>query len=169
MRMKLCGRSWMSGWRKTANNKMITQQQFINNAISYVGLREIDGPESNPLLLAIIQKYITTATDDSKVAWCSVFLMFLCDELGVDSRGATAAARSWLDVGKPIEREKVRQGDIVVFWRESKRSWKGHAGIFWGYNLDGYVLTISGNDSNGVTFRAFSPKRVLGYRRILAT
>jgi hypothetical protein len=36
-------------------------------------------------------------------------------------------------------------GDIVVFWRESPQSWKGHVGIFTGISFDknGFIVLVA--------------------------
>ena len=55
-----------------------------------------------------------------------------------DSGGQTKApegytmARSWLKFGKPVSRAMMRPGDVIVFWRGSRRGTSGHIGIFIG-------------------------------------
>jgi hypothetical protein len=57
------------------------------------------------------------------------------------------------------------QGDIVVFWRESIKSWKGHVG-FYIREKDGWIYTLGGNQANQVKISAYPKSRVLSYRRL---
>jgi peptidoglycan hydrolase-like protein with peptidoglycan-binding domain len=58
-------------------------------------------------------------------------------------------------------------GDVVVYWRESINSWKGHVGIFMGFSKDGsLVYTLGGNQGNAVSISAYKADEVLGFRRL---
>jgi peptidoglycan hydrolase-like protein with peptidoglycan-binding domain len=68
-------------------------------------------------------------------------------------------------VGKPVANPKP--GDIVVFWRESPQSWKGHVGFFMGFNQDGSkVFSLGGNQGDSVSIKAYDAGKVLGFRRV---
>ena len=134
-------------------------------AMGYVGVTEKKGPDYHEWIFAIMQKYLPGITDDGAAAWCSMFVRQLCSELGVEPE-VTNAARSWLKVGTAVPLSAIQPGDIPVFWRESKSSWKGHVGVFQSMNWDGDLVITSGNDRNAVTCRAFSPRRLLGIRRL---
>jgi uncharacterized protein (TIGR02594 family) len=72
-------------------------------------------------------------------------------------------ARSWLNIGQ--NNPFPQRGDIVVFWRESPASWKGHVGVFVGYSSDrNQVYCLGGNQANQVNISAYSADRVLGFR-----
>lgn len=80
-------------------------------------------------------------------------------------RSGAMNARSWLLVGEEIVDPKL--GDIVVFWRESLESWKGHVGIFIGFSEDKRrVFCLGGNQRNKVCILPYDAERVLGYRRL---
>ena len=64
---------------------------------------------------------------DDETAWCSAFANWVCKKAGA-ARSGKLNARSWLKVG--IQTHHPQKGDIVVFWRESPQSWKGHVAFF---------------------------------------
>ncbi len=39
-------------------------------------------------------------------------------------------SKKWLNLGVDAPLEKAKPGDIVIFWRESPESWKGHVTLF---------------------------------------
>ncbi len=52
-----------------------------------------------------------------------------------------------LVLGLPIDIPEF--GDVVVFWRERRDSWKGHVGFFHGFSQDGTrVYCLGGNQGN---------------------
>ena len=123
----------------------------------------MDGIESDPEILEWIREYFPGITDDSEVAWCSIFMNHVADLAGLERTGK-ATARSWLDVG--IEIDQPKTGDVVIFWRESINSWKGHVGIYINDRGDGRIRVLGGNQSNAVNIRSYSKGQVLGYRRL---
>ena len=64
---------------------------------------------------------------------------------------------------KIVALEKPRPGCIVVFWRESLDSWKGHVGFYVGDDVD-RVLILGGNQNNSVNISSYSKDKILGYR-----
>ncbi|WP_421873425.1 peptidoglycan-binding protein [Marinoscillum sp.] len=58
-------------------------------------------------------------------------------------------------------------GDVVVFWRESIESYKGHVGLFLGYSIDqSRIYCLGGNQGNQVSISAQPANRLLGFRRL---
>ncbi len=79
-----------------------------------------------------------------------------------------ANARSWLHVGVSVV--DPEPGDVVIFWRESPNSYKGHVGIFMGYSQDKTrIYTLGGNQGNMVSQSAYSASQLLGFRRLRPT
>ena len=70
-----------------------------------------------------------------------------------------------LKLGEEVKEPK--KGDIVVFWRESKNSWKGHVGFFKEFTAHGQVVCLGGNQNNSVCYRTYSADRVLSFRRVV--
>lgn len=132
-------------------------------AAKYLGEREIPGKKNNPLIVSWTRRVLSWATND-EISWCSTFLRAVLEDAGFDVSGANAAARSWLNVGERVEEPQV--GDIVVLWRVSRSSWKGHVGVFVARNERGLWL-LGGNQSNTVSVAAYPEYRVLSYRRVI--
>jgi uncharacterized protein (TIGR02594 family) len=127
-------------------------------ALADLGTHEIDGRGSNPKIEAYFDfTDYGHATDD--VPWCSAFqnaCMFRSGYAGTRS----ALARSWLTWGIAI-RNPV-PGCIVVFSRVGSPG-SGHVAQFLGWNDDGSMRVIGGNQSDAVTIMNTS-KEPLAYR-----
>jgi uncharacterized protein (TIGR02594 family) len=123
------------------------------------GVAEVPGPGSNPRVL----EYLHTVGlgRDDETAWCSAFTNWCHEQAGITGTGK-GNARSWLSWGgKP---DSPCLGDVVVLWRGSRDGWQGHVG-FWVGGSGGAVLILGGNQGDRVSIAAYSPERVLGYRR----
>ena len=101
--------------------------------------------------------------NDEKWAWCSAFLIGIFNELGYDI-AADLSARSWLQIGDKVACPEV--GDIVVFWRESPKSWKGHVGVYLG-RRGRFLVVLGGNQSGKVSVQLFSNTMLLGFRSMM--
>lgn len=134
--------------------------------LKYQPLEEVKGNLSNPKLLEIIKRYVPDATDDSKISWCSLILIQALSENGYDIKGASLAARSWLNVGEQTN-EPIPKDSIVVLWRNRIKSWEGHVGIYAGKgSKPNTILVYGGNQNDKIGYAEFSTARVLGYRHI---
>lgn len=97
---------------------------------------------------------------DDKASWCSSFIHWCFGQCGVTGTGS-ALARSWLDWGQALERPAP--GCVVVLWRESPESWKGHVGYY--LRDDGQdVVLLGGNQLGAVREHRYSRTTVLAYR-----
>lgn len=130
----------------------------------FVGVKETPGAASTPIVLAMLQLDGDWPKDDS-VPWCSGFCNWIAWLLRLP-RSKSLAARSWLDVGRPIQLDDAQpQNDVVILSRDGG----GHVGFFAGLEgpRDGRrVLILGGNQSDAVTVSAFPIERVLGVRRL---
>ena len=99
-----------------------------------------------------------------KSDWCGVFIGALL--AGIDHELPTnpQVARSYLKIGKPIDKPKI--GDLVVFWRFSPSDWRGHVGIYIREDDTG-VFCLGGNQKGKVQITRYNKDRILGYRRII--
>ena len=138
----------------------------------FVGLKEVSGPMSNPLVLGMLQ-LDTSWVQNDETAWCSAFTNFICHVLGLP-RSRSLAARSWLMVGQSIALTDARPGfDVVVLSRgklpqpdASVLQAPGHVGFFAGQDATSVQL-LAGNQGNGVTVASFPKSRILSIRRLL--
>jgi len=136
----------------------------IELAFSQYGIKEISGSQDNP---EVIKYFDDLGFDGSalkdETAWCSAFANWVCMHSGLDCSGQLNA-RSWMNVG--VKATEPKLGDIVVFWRESPSSWKGHVAFYVNSNED-YIYVLGGNQSNQVKISAYPRHRLLTYRRLL--
>jgi len=136
---------------------------LINTALSQYGIKEIEGSQDNPEVL----KYFDAMGLDGKqlkdeTSWCSAFVNWVAIQSGVD-RSNKLTARSWLNVGNHVDEPII--GDVVIFWRESKDSWKGHVAFFI-RATDNFIYVLGGNQSNEVKIAAYHKEQLLQYRRL---
>lgn len=130
----------------------------------FVGVKEIPGAESNSAVLAML-RLDAQWPDNDEVPWCSAFVNYVAWLLRLP-RSKALNARSWLNVGQPINLQDAEPGlDVVVLWRGSADSAQGHVGFFAG--LDGErVLLLGGNQGDAVCVAGFDKARVIGVRRL---
>ncbi|WP_299519819.1 TIGR02594 family protein [Winogradskyella sp.] len=136
---------------------------LINKALSEYGVKEIVGSKDNRRIL----KYFNDLGFDGEklkdeTAWCSAFANWVAKTSGYEYSGKLNA-RSWLSIGESVVNPEV--GDIVVFWRESPLSWKGHVAFFI-KATKGYVYVLGGNQGNKVCIKAYPKNRVLDYKKL---
>lgn len=137
---------------------------ILIKAISQLGTKEISGPEDNPQIVQYAKETGIKGIDNDDIAWCSTFVNWCAKKTKLAYTGLPNA-RSWLGVG--ITPEHPEPGDVVIFWRESVLSWKGHVGIFMGFNHDASrVFCLGGNQGDTVSITDYDVNKVLGYRRL---
>ena len=136
---------------------------ILEVALSQYGITEIKGSDHNPEVMKYYHDIGHTWVDDDETPWCSAFANWVAMK-SMSIRPNKLNARSWLDVGLPTD--TPAPGDIVVFWRDKKDSWKGHVGFFVRMNDDA-VWCLGGNQGIGqVNIRPYARSRVLGFRKI---
>jgi uncharacterized protein (TIGR02594 family) len=106
------------------------------------------------------------------VPWCSSFVNAICWMLRLP-RSKSAAARSWLLVGRAVPLHDAQVGDVVILRRGGNTQGPeviaapGHVGLFAGADLTrGVVHVLGGNQSDGVSVAGFKAVDVLGVRRL---
>ena len=113
-----------------------------------------------------ISSFIRRATgkkiDPSQTPWCAAFVEGVLASKGQSGTGSWMA-RSYLNYGEGTSDPK--QGDLVVLKRGSDPN-KGHVGFFAGYDENGNVKVLGGNQGNKVSVSSFSADDVLGFRKI---
>lgn len=136
---------------------------MIKEAAKYYGLKEIPGVQHNDQILKFFKETGNGKIRTDEDAWCSVFVSFCAKQNGfVFTKKATA--KSWMEVGKEVK--NPLPGDVVIFWRDDKNSWKGHAAIYIGHDENGDVICIGGNQDDEVNIGYYSGDHVVGYRRL---
>jgi uncharacterized protein (TIGR02594 family) len=130
--------------------------------LSRYGLTEVNGPQSHPDIIKMGQELGIEIEDDSTFSWCSILLCYYAKKLSYEQPNSPAA-RSWLKM--PLVVLKPTLGDVVVLWRESPSSWKGHVGLFINWDKD-FVWLLGGNQNNQINISKFTRSRILGIRQM---
>jgi len=140
---------------------MSKKTELFNKAMSYYGLKEtIDGVYNQEVMN--ILNNVSDLQIKKNLPWCAAFVNHILKECGYNySRELTA--RNLLKIGRSVKEPKL--GDIVVLWRGSKDSWRGHTGFFVS-EVGNVIYILGGNQSNMVCIKAYSKKQLLSYRSI---
>jgi uncharacterized protein (TIGR02594 family) len=136
---------------------------LFHEAFKYYGLEEItSATEHNEKILLMFKEIGHKWVQADEVSWCSAFINYLCKRKDYERSGGLDA-RSWLRVG--IDLDKPELGCIVVLWRESISSWKGHVGFYINED-DRYIYVLGGNQLNSVCIWRYPKERLLSYRKL---
>jgi uncharacterized protein (TIGR02594 family) len=127
-------------------------------ATGEIGVREYPGPADNP---RVVEYHGTTSlrASDDEVPWCSAFANWCLRQASLRGSGS-AAARSWLQWGVPLDRP--RPGCVVVL-RRGTDPVQGHVGFFVRSRGATFDL-LGGNQGNQVCIAPYATSRVIGYR-----
>ncbi|MBL4591246.1 MAG: TIGR02594 family protein, partial [Phycisphaerales bacterium] len=101
--------------------------------------------------------------DPRKIAWCGAFVQ-TCIRLTVpdeDTPDNPLGARNWARFGVGLKQPAL--GAVLVFWRGSRKGWKGHVGFYAGEDATTYHA-LGGNQSNAVTISRVRKNRLLAIR-----
>ena len=136
----------------------------ISIGLSQYGVTETLGELHNNIILNYFKEIGLAWVTTDETAWCSAFANWVALKSCKEQSGALTA-RSWLKVGSKTTAPK--QGDIVVFWRDNKHSWKGHVGFFIRYSQDKkHIYCLGGNQNNQVNIKPYPSYRLLGFRKL---
>lgn len=136
------------------------------------GIREIVGPSSHHQIRAWIkrceQEYPTDIPiDDSKYAWCGVFVGNVILEANTEGEKRPKppryfqSAKNWQSWGKAVVEPKAAQrGDVVVLTRAGGH----HVAIVAGLTVGG-LKVIGGNQGDAVSVAEYPWSRVVVVRR----
>jgi len=149
-------------------------EELIQIALSQYGIQEWAGEDHNPEVLKYFDEIGQQWVDDDETAWCSAYVNWVAMK-AMCERSNKLDARSWLDIGidyyipnsiDPVESTPFpAMGDILIFWREKKSSWKGHVGFYINKD-DTYYYVLGGNQNNRVCIKKYPKSRLLGIRRL---
>lgn len=137
----------------------------------YIGIAEIGAPGQDHPLVVWWLSLCGLPNSPDETPWCSAFVNGMAWELRLP-RSKSAAARSWLTVGTPVETSQAQRGDVVILQRgavpqpdASVLNAPGHVGFFSSY-ANGRLFLLGGNQGNGVSIAPFAPGMILGVRRL---
>ena len=142
---------------------MMPNMKLLTAALFELGTREKYGKAANDGKIVDWLKNVLPWASEDEIPWCSAFMNAMAAGQGLEHTGK-ANARSWLEVGQEVG--TPTPGDVVIFWRESPKSWKGHVGIYLNADDYGNIYVLGGNQGNMVSVKAYPATRLLGYRRL---
>lgn len=148
-------------WQKPKKDEG-DMKEILIEVLKYYGLKEVIGAEHNPAIVAMFAEIGYDYITDDETAWCSASLNYFCKKLGYE-RSKALDARSWLKMPTIVLKPTI--GDIVVLWRESPASWKGHVGLFINQDADN-VWVLGGNTNNDISIGKYPRDRILGFRQV---
>lgn len=130
---------------------------WMAEAENLVGTKEILGARSSPAILDWASSLDISYPGDD-VPWCGLFVghcigSTLPDEILPHN---PLGARQWEPFGDPTE---PRLGAVMVFWRESRQSGKGHVGFYTGQDDSGFRI-LGGNQNDKVCLAWVSKDRL---------
>jgi len=137
----------------------------------WTGTSEVQGAVHNPAIVAMLRLDGANVVDD-ETAWCSAFANYIAWILRLP-RSKSLRARSWLEVGRPIELAEASAAfDVVILKRgdgvqpgPNVIDAPGHVGFF--ASLESEIVTLlGGNQGNTVSLARFRRTDVLGVRRL---
>ncbi len=114
---------------------------------------------------AALQDYLSNGgvnLDPATTAWCAAFVNATLKQSGMEGTGSNMA-RSFLNWGQGVEQPQI--GDLAVFSRGDPNGPYGHVGFFQGYNPDGSIRVLGGNQGDAVSVANYSADQLLGFRR----
>lgn len=134
----------------------MNELDYVKKARSYIGLKEVPGVKSNPIILKMMKDLNTGFTSDA-IPWCGIFMAWVLHETHEIPKGFPMA-KSWSTVG--VKLSKPAYGAVAVYSRDGG----GHVGIVVGVDKLGRIMLLSGNSSDSVNIKPIAKNRKpLGY------
>lgn len=145
-------------WYQLGNSM---SQALYDLAKRYLGVAEVAGPKSNPLIAEMFKTAPSWLDqDDSKTAWCGIFRGYLGLWTGTGVPKEHYRARQWLNWGQEVALKDAQRGDTVVTSREG-----GHHVALFDRVESGRVYLLGGNQGNRVSIAPFPPSAIVSVRR----
>ena len=134
---------------------------WFQQARRLMGLREVEGAGSNPVIMRMAESLDVAFSDDDS-PWCGLFTGYCIQTALADEPVPSdlLRAQAWKRFGMPID---PTPGAVMVFWRETRESGLGHVGFYAGED-DSHYRILGGNQSNSVTLKWYSNDRFLAAR-----
>ena len=134
---------------------------WFEEARHLMGTKEVGGRGNNQVILDWAANLEVHYPSDD-IPWCGLFVAH-CVGSTLQEEPLPAnplGARQWAKFGAPTQ---PRLGAIMVFWRESRTSGKGHVGFYAGEDASAYQI-LGGNQSDKVCLTWLGKDRFLEAR-----
>ena len=137
----------------------------------FIGIRELPGAKDNPFVMSML-KLDNSWPQNDETPWCSAFTNYVAWLLRLP-RSKSLMARSWLQVGQPIELGDAMPGfDVCIFKRGGGNqpgpdviNAPGHVAFFAGITGN-RVHVLGGNQDDSVSVSSYAVSKLLGVRRL---
>jgi uncharacterized protein (TIGR02594 family) len=137
-------------------------------ALEFVGVREVPGLKSNPLITSWIKQSAEWLDrDDSKTAWCGCFRGALGILTGTGVVPAHYRAANWAKWGSAVDLRRPttwQQGDTIVMTRPGGN----HVCLFHGIDPKNRsrIECLGGNQADAVNITSYPCSRITHVRRL---
>lgn len=143
-----------------------TSRRIYLAALEFVGVREVPGLKSNPLIEGWIKQSAQWLDgDDSKTAWCGCFRGAIGILTGTGVPPEHYRAASWAKWGRAVDVTKPQtwqQGDTIVMTRPGGN----HVCLFHAIAKNGRIECLGGNQRDAVNIATFPLSRITHVRRL---
>ena len=139
------------------------QSNMLNKVAEFYGLAEFPGNSHNDNVVSLFHELGYKNINDDETPWCAAFMNYCAKQIGAQYPSGLRA-KSWLDIGKGTK--SPMPGDIIVFWRNNKKSTAGHVGMYITEDND-YVYCFGGNQADKVQICPFPKERIIQYRKLI--
>ncbi len=134
---------------------------WLTEARRYLGTREIPGAENSPVIMSWAAYlggwFKSFYTDDSKIAWCGLFMGYLMKRCGFPPPSTLLSAAGWASWGSPLTKPSL--GAVMVFTRPGG----AHVALYVGERKDAYRV-IGGNQGDAVSEMWIAKSRLSAIR-----
>ena len=134
---------------------------WYEEALRLVGTSEVEGPDSNENILDMAGR-LDIAYESDDIPWCGLFAGHCVGSSLPDEVLPTYVlrARAWETFGVPTT---PQLGAVMVFWRKTKDSGRGHIGFYFAEDESSYHI-LGGNQSDRVNVARLHKSRLLTAR-----
>jgi len=135
--------------------------EWYNCALNEIGKREVGNTNNGPEITRYRQ---LAQCGDPGDPWCAIFanaMFALCKQPAVPGT-KSPSSQSFRDNPKFVKLSGPALGAVVVFWRESPNSGKGHVGFYRGESAES-VYVLGGNEGNMVQIEPITKNQLIGY------
>jgi len=134
--------------------------QWYSLANGEIGKAEIGNTNDGPVIAKYRQLAQCGAPGDP---WCAIFANAMFASCSPPIPGTRSAlAQSSGSNGNFVKLSGPALGAVVIFWRESPTSGKGHVGFYQGESAQS-IFVLGGNEDNMVQIEPMSKSQLIGY------
>lgn len=151
-----------SARKPKADTSIPSDMLWLSEAARLIGVRENTAPGKSNAIIDNWADALDIGYASDEVPWCGLFVAH-CMSVGAPDEALPSnplGARKWGSFGKKVA---PQLGSVLVFWRSSPSSWKGHVGFYWAED-DTHYHCLGGNQSNAVNIKRMAKSRLLEAR-----